>query len=103
MRVAVQIAAKDPDQAVSLAEESLKINVDYEALSLLNNLQAQRKALAEHFFDDVMAGIRSSGIGNNAATQLAVNLLRTWVDNNRAAQDPSAPRTTSGLSLSNLQ
>ena len=102
MRVANQIAAKDPDQAVSLAEESMKINLDYEALSLLYNLQSQRKALAEKFFDDVMSGIRTDGIGNNAATPIALNLLRTWIDNNRVAHDPDASRTTSNLSLSNL-
>lgn len=102
MRVANQIAAKDPDQAVSLAEESLKINVDYEALGLLNTLQTQRKALAEKFLDDVMGGIRRFGIGNSAATPIALNLLRTWVENNRAAQDPGMPRTTSSLALSNL-
>jgi hypothetical protein len=102
MRVAIQIAAKDPEQAVSLAEESMKINLDYEALSLLYNLQSKRKALAEKFFDDVMGGIRTYGIGNNAATPIAVNLLRTWIENNRGEQDPGASRTTSNLSLSNL-
>jgi len=102
MRVAIQIAAKDPDQAVSLAEESLKINVDYEALSLLYNLQSQRKPLAEKFFDDVMVGIRTFGIGNNATTPIALTLLRTWVENNRASQDPTTSRTTASLALSNL-
>src|SRR5262249_48887134 len=102
MRVATQIAAKDPDQAVSLAEQSLKINVDYEALGLLNTLQSQGKALAERFLDDIMGGIRTFGIGNNAATPIALNLLRTWVENNRAAQDPSFSRTTTSLTLSNL-
>ena len=102
MRVATQIAAKDPDQALALAEESLKVNVDYGALNFLQNLQSQRKALAERFLDDLMAGIRTSGIGNNQATPIALNLLRTWVDNNHAAQDPSASRTTANLSLSNL-
>jgi len=102
MRVAIQIAAKDPDQAMNLAEESLKINIDYEALSLLYNLQSQRKALAEKFLDDVMVSIRSFGIGNNATTPIALTLLRTWVDNNRAGQDPTASRTTAGLALSNL-
>ena len=102
MRVATQIAAKDPDQAVSLAEESLKINIDYDALSLLQNLQSQRKALAEKFFDDVMAGIRAFGIGNSAATPIALTLLRTWIENNRATQDPTVSRTTANLTLSNL-
>ena len=102
MRLAIQIAAKDPDQAMSLAQESLKTNVDYEALSLLYNLQSQRKALAEKFFDDVMVGIRTFGIGNSAATPIAMTLLRTWIENNRAAQDPNASRTTASLALSNL-
>jgi hypothetical protein len=102
MRVANQIAAKDPDQAVSLAEESLKISVDYEALNLLQNLQSRRKALAERFLDDVMGGIRTFGIGNSAATPIALNLLRTWVEENRAQHDSSLPRTTASLTLSNF-
>ena len=102
MRVANQIAAKDPGQALSVAEESLKIGIDYEALNLLQTLQTKNKSMAERFLEDILNGIRTYGIGNSSATPIAVNLLRTWIENNRAATDPSAARTTSGLSLSNL-
>jgi hypothetical protein len=39
---------------------------------------------------------------NSAATPVAMTLLRTWIDNNRAIKDPAAPRTTSSLALGNL-
>lgn len=102
MRVAAQIAAKDPSEALSLAEDSLKITLDYEALSLLYNLQSQQKAVAERFLEDILDGIRTYGIGNSSATPVALSLLNTWIENNRAAKDPSAPRTTPNLSLSNF-
>src|SRR5262249_55774432 len=102
IRVWIQNLAKEPDPGGGLAAECFKINVDYEALSLLYNLQSQRKPLAEKFFDDVMVGIRTFGIGNNATTPIALTLLRTWVENNRASQDPTTSRTTASLALSNL-
>ena len=102
MRVAIQIAAKDPNEALRVAEESLKIALDYESLNLLYSLQAQQKTIAEKFLDDILNGIRTYGIGNSSATPIAFNLLRTWTENNRATKDPSAPRTTTTLSLSNL-
>ena len=102
MRVAMQIADKDPQEALSVAEDSLKITVDYGALNLLYSLQSRQKALAERFLEDVLNGIRTYGIGNSAATTIAINLLSTWIENNRAAKDPAAPRTTANLSLSNL-
>lgn len=102
MRVAIQIAAKDPEEALGLAEESLKITVDYDALNLLYSLQSQQKTIAERFLEDVLSGIRTYGIGNSAATNIALTLLRTWIENNRAAKEPAAQRTTANLSLSNL-
>ncbi len=102
MRVAIQIAAKDPNEALAVARESLKQALDYEALSLLYNLQTQQKAVAERFLEDILKAIRTYGIGNSAATPVAMTLLRTWIDNNRAIKDPAAPRTTSSLALGNL-
>ena len=102
MQVAMQIADKDPQEALSVAEDSLKITVDYGALNLLHSLQSRQKALAERFLEDVLNGIRTCGIGNSAATTIAINLLSTWIENNRTAKDPAAPRTTASLSLSNL-
>jgi hypothetical protein len=102
MRLANQIASKDPNEALAVARDSLKISFDYESLNLLYTLQAKDKAIAERFFDDVLNAIRSYGIGNSAAAPVAITLLRTWVENNRAAKDPAAPRTTSSLTLSSL-
>jgi hypothetical protein len=102
MRVAIQIAAKDPSEALRVAQDSLKISLDYESLNLLYSLQSQQKTVAEKFLDDILNAIRTYGIGNSSATPIAMNLLRTWIENNRAAKDPAAQRTTTRLSLSNL-
>ena len=101
MRVALQIASKDPQEALSVAQDSLKFGIDYQALNLLYTLKSQ-KAIAERFLEDILNGIRTYGIGNSSATPIALSLLRTWIEDNRTATDPSAPRTTSSLSLSNL-
>lgn len=101
MRIATQIAAKDPDLALSIAEDSLKIGLDWESMNLLQGLQS-KKPLAERFLDDILASIRTSGIGNNITTPIALNLLRTWSDNNKTAADPSAPRNTSVINVANL-
>jgi len=102
MRLAVQIAAKDPNEGLAVARESLKQALDYEALSFLYNLQTQQKPVAERFLEDILTAIRSYGSGNSTATPVAMTLLRTWIDNNRAIKDPAAPRTTSSLALGNL-
>jgi hypothetical protein len=102
MRAAMQIAPKDPNEALGLARESLKISLDYSALDLLYNLHSQQKAVAERFLDDILKAIRTYGIGNSSATPVAINLLRTWSENNRAIKEPAAPRTTNNLALSNL-
>src|SRR5262245_6477685 len=86
MRLANQIAGKDPNEALAIARDSLKISLDYESLNLLYNLQSQNKPIAERFLDDIMSAIRTYGIGNSAATPVAIMLLRTWVENSRAAK-----------------
>ena len=102
MRVAIQIAEKDPGEALSIAEDSLKIAIDYEALTLLHALHSKQKGLAERFLDSIIKSIRAYGIGNSAATPIALNLIHTWSENVHAAHDPAAPRTTNSLSLANL-
>lgn len=102
MRVAIQIAARDPSEALAVAEDSLKIALDYGALELLYSLQSRQKAAAERFLEDILVGIRTYGIGNSSVTPIALTLLRTWIENNRVAKDPAAQRTTTSLTLSNL-
>jgi hypothetical protein len=92
----------DPQEALSVAEDSLKITVDYDALNLLYSLQSRQKAVAERFLEDVLTGIQTYGIGNSAATNIALSLLGAWSENNRALKDPAAIRTIASLSLSNL-
>lgn len=102
MRVANQIAARDPGMALAVAEDSLKISLDYGALELLYSLESRQKAVAERFLEDILEGLRTYGIGNSSATPIALTLLRTWIENDRASKDPAAPRTTRSLTLSNL-
>jgi hypothetical protein len=101
MRIARQMVSKDPDLALSIAEDSLKQGLDWEAMNLLQSLQS-KKPLAEKFLDDIIGAIRTSGIGNNAETPIAVNLLRIWSDNNKVAANPSATRTSIQINVPNL-
>ncbi len=103
MRMAGQIAAKDPQEALSLAEDSLKLAIDYEAINFLYNLQSQNKAVAERFLGDIMNHLRTDDISKNPASyNISVMLLRTWIENNRRSPDQPVQRTTPNLSLSNL-
>src|SRR5262249_10796867 len=101
MRIATQMVSKDPDLALSIAEDSLKVGLDYEVMNLLQSLQS-KKPLAERFLDDIIGAIRTSGLGDNAAAPIAVNLLRIWSDNNKVAANPSATRTTIQINVANL-
>lgn len=104
MRLAVQIAAKDPHQALSIAEDSLKQGIDYESMNLLNTLQTSDKPTAERFLGDILNYLRTADFKKSPASwSIALMLLRTWIENNRPAQDrPAAQQNTSNVSLSNL-
>ena len=86
---------------MSVAEDSLKITVDYESLNLLNSLQSKDKALGERFLEDILTGIRTFGIGNSSATNIALALLRGWNDN-RVLKNASAAQSTEGVSSPHL-
>lgn len=103
MRMAGQIAAKDPREALSLAEDSLKLAIDYEAINFLDNLQSKDKAAAERFLGDILNHLRTDDFSKNPASlNIAAILLRTWIENNRSASNQPGQRTTANLSLSNL-
>jgi hypothetical protein len=103
MRLAVQLAAKDPQEALSLAEDSLKLGIDYEALNLLYRLQSQDKSAAERFLGDILNRLRTDDFSRSPASgMIATTLLRTWIESNRPASNLPGQRTTVNLSLSNL-
>ena len=104
MRLAVQIAAKDPQEALSIAEDSLKQGIDYESMNLLNALQSSDKPTAEKFLGDILNSLRSAEFKKSPGSwSIALMLLRTWIENNRPAQDgPGVQRNTANISLSNL-
>jgi hypothetical protein len=103
MRLAVQLAAKEPKEALSIAEESLKIGMDYEAVNLLYSLQSQDKSAAERFLGDILNRLRTDDFSRSpASVNIATTLLRTWIESNRPASDQPVQRTTVNLSPSNL-
>ena len=102
MRLAVQLAAKDPQEALSLAEDSLKLGIDYESINMLYSLQSQDKSAAEKLLGDILTRLRTDDfITSPASVNIATTLLRSWIETNRPASDQSQ-RTTVNLSLSNL-
>ncbi len=103
MRMAGQIAAKDPQEALSLAEDSLRLAVDYEAMNFLYKLQSQDKSAAERFLGDILNRLRTDDFSRSpASVNIATTLLRTWIESNRPASNQPGQRTTVNLSLSNL-
>jgi hypothetical protein len=103
MRLAMQIADKDPKEALSLAEDSLKLGTNYETINLLYRLQSQDKAGAERFLGDILNRLRIDDFSKSPASlNIAMILLRTWSESNRPASDHLGQRTTVDLSLTNL-
>ncbi|MEK6406738.1 MAG: hypothetical protein AABN34_07230 [Acidobacteriota bacterium] len=103
MRLAEHLAAKEPQQAFSLAEDSLKIAIDNGAMNMLYRLHSQDKALAEKFLGCILTRLRSDDFSRSPeSVNIAIVLLRTWIESNRPASDQSGQRSTVHLSLANL-
>lgn len=103
MRLANQIAARDPKTALMVGEDSLKLGLGQDATNLLYNLSSQDKAAAETFFNDIMKQLRSGESSRSqAAPYIALTLLRNWVETNRTPSEPSQDRPASGPSLASL-
>lgn len=103
MRLAIQVAARDPKTALMVGEDSLKLGLGQDATNLLYNLNSQDKSAAETFFNDIMKQLRSGEASRSqAAPYIALTLLRNWIETNRAAPEQSLDRPASGLSLANL-
>lgn len=102
MRLAMQVADKNPKEALAVAEDSLKLGLGQEATSLLYNLNSRDKAAGETFLNVILKQIRSGESSKSqAAPYIALTLLRNWIDSNRAAPDQAAGQP-SGQSLAGL-
>jgi hypothetical protein len=103
MRLATQVAAKDPKAALTVGEDSLKLGLGQDATHLLYSLNTSDKAGAETFLNDILKQLRTGESSKSqAAPYIALTLLRSWIDSNHPSSDQSAERPTSGLSLANL-
>jgi hypothetical protein len=101
LRIAGEVAAKDSKEALRIGEEALKNGIDYESINLLYKLQPQDKSAAEKLLGDIMGRLRIEDFTKNPASlYIALTLLRTWSENDHAADQGS--RTTVHISLSNL-
>lgn len=103
MRLAIQVAARNPQEALLVGEDSLKLGLGQDVTNLLYNLNSSDKAAADTFLNDILKQLRSGESSKNqAAPYIALTLLHNWIDTNRAAPDPSGEQSTSGFALRNL-
>ncbi len=77
VNLANQIAAKDPQQALQMAEESLAKGVSPELIGLLNQLQAKDRAGAAKLTNNIIKKLRPELLTKDqGAAAVAANLLR---------------------------
>lgn len=85
--LAKEIAARDPQRALKLAEESLQKGISYEAVNIVAEIAKQDRAAAQGFIVKLLARIRRDGFEDDAAMGVAQQLLtRTRVGSEPAAQ-----------------
>jgi len=103
MRLAYQLAARNPTEALTIAEDSLKHGIDYQATNFLYALQSKDKASAEKFLGDILNRLRTDDLSRvPTSMNAAMTLLRTWIENNRPTSGQPTLRTTGNLSLNSL-
>ena len=79
LRLAVQIAAKDPQLALSLGQQSLAKGFSTDLLSVLSQLQQKDKEAALGFYKAIVDKLRSASLARDpAAVRLAVNLIQSF-------------------------
>lgn len=85
--LAKEIAVRDPQRALKLAEESLQKGISYEAVNIVAQLAKYDRAAAQGFILKLLARIRSVGFEDDGAMSAAQQLLTlTRVGNDAAAQ-----------------
>lgn len=102
LTLASEIAGKDAKEALRIAEESLRKGIDYQAINLLHKLHSPDKAVAEKLLTSMLERLRNEDFTrNSSAWYVALTLLRTWSENNRAPQQ-GLHRTTFDIRLESL-
>lgn len=102
IRLASEVAGKDVNEALRIAEESLKKGIDYEAINLLYKLYSPDKAPAEKFLTAILQRLRTEDYAKNPTSwYVALTLFRTWSENNHLPEQ-GRQRTTFNISLPNL-
>jgi hypothetical protein len=99
LSIASQIAAKEPERALRMAEESLSRGYSYGLLDTLNRLRATTPESAAKLASEIATKLQSADLlGNQEAANLTVNLLRlssSQLTNNQtlntAAKSDSTP------------
>jgi hypothetical protein len=92
MNLATQIAARDPKQALQMAEESLEKGLSPYLISVLSNLHVTDKAAAAKLAGEIVARLRSENLATNAeAVNVAVSLVRIGLSQSAQRISDGAP------------
>lgn len=93
LQLAMQIAARDPAQALQIAEESIQKGLRQELLSIFQHLEQSDRKAADKLLTLMLKKLRSTDLsGDRNAASLALALLR-WAIHSSAAIDGSASVT----------
>lgn len=102
--LAKEIAARDPQRALKLAEESLQKGLSYEAVNIVAQIAKQDRAAAQEFIVKILARIRRDGFTDDTAMSVAQQLItRTRVGKETAqANSATAKAQPEYLSIINV-
>ena len=78
MRLAKEIAAKNPEMALQLGRRSLERGVSYDLLTLLAQLKRKNKDLATTFYQEIVSKLRTSNFRDWQVRSFAQNLARRF-------------------------
>lgn len=102
MTVASEVAGKDVNEALRIAEESLKKGIDYQAINLLYKLHSPDKGVGEKLLASILGRLRNEDFTRNPTSwHVALTLLRIWSEN-KSAPHQGQQRTTFDIRLANL-
>jgi hypothetical protein len=88
--VAMQIADREPAEAVRIAADALKHGVDYHSVNLLQRFQTQNNGTAEKFVEEIVGRLRGQDFNENPTSLFViVYLLNNWADHSRIKADPA--------------
>ncbi|MBC8032171.1 MAG: hypothetical protein H7Z16_18960 [Pyrinomonadaceae bacterium] len=97
LRLATQIAARNPQLALKLGRQSLAKGVSPDLLTVFSQLQRKDKDAALSFFKEIVDKLKSVNLADDSmATELAINLARSFQP---APTDDSAHRDLIGVLL----